>query len=175
MNAKLHTYVQRYITLNLEPMFYPIALLAYLFFATPNTADSQVPPVEEPVIHVIEMEDPIKEEPKKKFKRTKNMVSVNPLRGKATVKVGQQLVYSASVHGSVGYSASVGSSSGRYLPLVETHFEYDDEENAKLSGGDSATKYFVFEAKKAGTYEIHARHYFRGDLENDFTIVITVE
>ncbi|MFK7786006.1 MAG: hypothetical protein AB8B56_12860 [Crocinitomicaceae bacterium] len=157
-------------------MFYPIALLSCLIFAISNTANSQVPPVNKPETHVIVMEEPIKEEaPKKKFKLTKDMVSINPLKGKETAKIGQQLVYSASVHGSVGYSVSVGSSSGLFLPLVATHFEYDNEEKAKLSGGDAATKYFVFEAKKAGTYEIHASHYFRGDLENDFIITITVE
>ena len=121
------------------------------------------------------MENPSQEEPKKKFKITKNMVNIDPLSGKETVKIGQQLVYSADVHGSVGYSASVSSSSGQWLPLVETHLEYDDDERAKMSGGDAATKYFIFEAKKAGTYEIQASHYFRGDLEHEFTIVITVE
>jgi hypothetical protein len=145
-------------------MFYPISLLTLLFLASPSMANSQVPLIEET----------IKEETSVKFKPTKDMVRIDPLRGKETVRVGQQLVYSASVHGSVGYSASVGTSSESSLPLLETHLVYDDEEKAKMSGGDAATKYFVFEAKKAGTHVITARHYFRGDLENDFTIVITV-
>jgi len=108
-------------------------------------------------------------------KQKKETIKISPLRGKETVKVGQQLLYSASVHGSVGHSASVSSSNQLALPLVSSHIEYDDKERAKMPGGDAATKYFIFEAKKAGTYEIRASHYFRGDLENDFIITITVE
>lgn len=157
-------------------MYYSITLLAFIFSATSNVANSQLPPEpREPEKHELVIEMPEDKTPQKKFKRSKNMIEINPLRGKQTVKIGQQLIYSASVHGSVGYSASAYSSDSEALPLVKSFIEYDDDKRAEMSGGDSATKYFIFDAKKAGTYEIRASHYFRGDLENDFTIVITVE
>lgn len=140
-----------------------------------NTTHAQVPELLEGMeMHNLEPIEMAKEEPKKKFEPSKNMVEIEPLRGKQTVKVGQQLVYSASVHGSVGYSASVSSSNSKALPLVKSFTEYDDEERAQMSGGDSATKYFIFDVTKPGTYEIYASHFFRGSLENDFTITITV-
>ncbi|MDG1334337.1 MAG: hypothetical protein P8P74_18530 [Crocinitomicaceae bacterium] len=148
-------------------MYYSITLLAFLMTAGINMNESQA------VSSVVNHET-IKEK-KPVQKRKKNIVEINGLRGKHTVQVGQQLRYSTSVHGSVGYSASAYSSNSEALPLVESFIEYDDEERAEMSGGDSATKYFIFDAKKAGTYEIYAEHYFRGDLEDDFTIVITVE
>lgn len=122
-----------------------------------------------------EVSNEIKSDDSKKVEEKMAIVEINALRGKYTVQIGQQLRYSAGVHGSVGYSASAGSSDSEALPLVESFIEYDDEERAQMSGGDSATKYFIFDVKKAGVYEIHARHYFRGDLEHDYTITITVE
>ena len=92
------------------------------------------------------------------------MVVIDPIKGTCTLKKGQQLVYSAHVHGSVGYSASVGSSNSGALTLVDSFIEYDDDEQAELSGGDSATKYFIFDANKPGTYVVDLFHYFRGDL-----------
>ena len=157
-------------------MYYSIKILAFIFSTMSNVTYSQLPPEpRELEMPEVEMEMPVDEAPQKKFKRSKNMIDINPLRGKHTVKIGQQLVYSAGVHGSVGYTASANSSDSKALPLVRSFIEYDDDRKAEMSGGDSATKYFIFDAKKAGTYEIQASHYFRGDLENDFTIVITVE
>ena len=110
----------------------------------------------------------------KKFKPSKDMISINPIRGNYTVKVGQQLYYSAHVHGSVGYSAEVYSV-GDGLHLSDNFTEYDQEQESGMSGGDSAREYFIFDALKVGTYEVIAQHYFRGDLENEYTITITVE
>lgn len=147
-------------------MYYSIALLAFLMMTGVNMNESQA-------VSSVADREIIKEKPVQK--RKKKMVDINGLRGKYTVQIGQQLRYSASVHGSVGYSASAYSSDSEALPLVKSFIEYDDEENAEMSGGDAATKYFIFDVKKAGVYEISASHYFRGDLENDFTIEITVE
>lgn len=44
-----------------------------------------------------------------------------------------------------------------------------------MSGGGAATKYFIFEAKEPGTYQVRAKHYFRGELKNDYSIEVTVE
>lgn len=150
-------------------MKFPIALSILAIAVSLNTALSQVVPVEVPIDEFVE------EIPKEKFKLTKNMVVIDPIKGTCTLKKGQQLVYSAHVHGSVGYSASVSSSNSDALTLVDSFIEYDDDEQAELSGGDSATKYFIFDANKPGTYEVDLFHYFRGDLENYFTVTVTVE
>lgn len=108
------------------------------------------------------------------FKLKKNMVSINSLVGNYTVKVGQQLVYSASVHGSVGYTAKAQSSNEEALPLSDSFIKYKNKRKSRMPGGDAATKYFVFDALKVGTYEVFTQKYFRGDLESESTITITV-
>jgi hypothetical protein len=137
-----------------------------------NILEAQVPPIQEVEIEEIEAftKDPIK-----KFKPNKNMVEINPLRGNITVKKGQQLYYSAKAHYSVGYSPIANSSDNKALPLNRSFLEYDNKQEPGLCGGDSATKYFIFDTTKAGTYEIVVARNFRGDLENEHTIVITVE
>jgi hypothetical protein len=112
---------------------------------------------------------------KEKFKLGKDMISINPIRGRYTIKLGQQVYYSASVHGSVGYSASAYSSNSKALPLNRSFIEYDNEQEAGMCGGDSATKYFIFDAVEVGTYEVNVEHYFRGTLESEYTITINVE
>lgn len=161
-------------------MNFSIAVFALLMSAGGNMTDFDInPSTEEVVIPIIEESTPITNEmtseDQKKFKPGKNMIGIDPLRGNFTVKVGQQIYYSAGVHGSVGYTADASSSDSEALPFVESFIEYDDKRNARMSGGDSATKYFIFDVVKAGTYEVLVQHYFRGDLENEYTITINVE
>lgn len=149
-----------------------ITLSALAFLALVNLGCSQS--VTEPVTtsDVVSIDEG--EESQQKFKPTKNMISINPIRGEYTVKVGQQVYYSARVHGSVGYSAEVYSM-GIGLNLGANFTEYDQEQEAGMSGGDAATEYFVFDALEVGTYTIRANHYFRGELENEYTITINIE
>lgn len=142
-------------------MYYSILVLAFFMMSGNNM---EQPNTQASVVDHVEI-----------TKEKMAIVNINPLRGKYTVQIGQQLRYSASVHGSVGYTASASSSDSEALPLSESFIEYDDEERAKMSGGDAATKYFIFDVKKAGVYQILASHYFRGDLEHEYTIEITVE
>jgi len=110
---------------------------------------------------------------KEKFKPEKGMVDVNSLQGEFTIKVGQKIYLSESVHGSVGETASVDAS-GYCLKLVDTHFSYDDHANSHLSGGDAGVKTFIYEAVKVGESEIEVKEMFRGDERNTNTIKITV-
>lgn len=110
-----------------------------------------------------------------KFKPTKNMVQIDPLRGNYTVKVGQQLYYSASVHGSVGFTASAVSSNNSELTLSDNFIEYNKPQQSGMSGGDAAVEYFIFDVKKVGSYEIVTQKHYRGTLESEHTIKITVE
>ena len=113
-------------------------------------------------------------EDQEKFKLKKNMVQINPLVGNYTVKIGQQLVYSASVHGSVGKTASASSSDSEALPLKDNFIEYKNKQKAGMTGGDSATQYFIFDVIQAGTYEVLVQKHFRGTLESEYIITINV-
>lgn len=147
-------------------MYYSITLLVFLMTAgiNMNELNLQTPILEQEKMAELPSEQKCK----------KKMVDINPIVGKYTVQVGQQLRYSASIHGSVGFTASASSSDGEFLPLSKSYTKYDNKRHAKLSGGDSATKYFIFDVKKTGSYTIRAKRYFRGDLKDDYTIEITV-
>ena len=157
-------------------MNYSIGIFAVLFMAIANLKQAELNfnLVNEPEEIVPDMIYEYEAEEKEKFVPGKNMISINSIRGNYTVKIGQQVYYAASVHGSVGYAASAFSSDSKALPLNRSFTEYDKKQAPGLCGGDSATKYFIFDAAKAGTYEVNVRHYFRGDLENEYAITVNV-
>lgn len=100
--------------------------------------------------------------------------SVNTLKGKETIKVGEYIQVSEDVHGSVGTTVSCYEQ-GDGLELVRTAFEYENDSKSHLSGGDAGFKTFYFKALKKGTYKIIVKKYFRGDLQSEYDIDITVE
>lgn len=154
-------------------MNYSIGIFAIFFVTMTSLGQSKTN-----VISVNELEEisiGIRSENTEKFKPGKDMISIHPIHGKYTIKLGQQVYYSASVHGSVGYSASAQSSDSEALPLNRSFIEYDKKQEVGMCGGDSATKYFIFDAVKVGTYEVNVAHYFRGTLESEYTITINVE
>ncbi len=110
----------------------------------------------------------------KVIKLSDNMVSISPLIGKYTITVGQEIYYSANVHGSVGSSASASSTDEEVLAFVSREFEYEDEKRAEMPGGDAGTTTFVFKAVTPGTATVIVQHMFRGELENEYEIVINV-
>ncbi len=156
-------------------MKFPITLSVFAFVISMSTVEAQGPPIPEPEFEELEGLKPIPEPSKKKFKHKKNMIAINPIRGNYTVKIGQQVYYSTSVHGSVGYTASAFSSDDKALPLNRSFLEYNNKQKSGMTGGDSATQYFIFDAAKVGTYEITIQHSFRGNLEDQSTITIKVE
>ena len=154
-------------------MYYSIGLFAAFITAMANLNQSEIILTSENEPKAISLD--ISSGDTEKFKPGKDMVSMNPLRGICNVKLGQQIYYGGSVHGSVGSTVSVYSSDSEALPLNRSFIEYDKKQQRGMTGGDSATKYFIFDASKAGTYEVYVKRYFRGDLENEFTITINVE
>ncbi|HAS45579.1 MAG TPA: hypothetical protein DCS93_34160 [Microscillaceae bacterium] len=111
----------------------------------------------------------------KKFKPTKNMVELSALEGVAKLKVGQKAYYQATIHGSVGFMTSVSSASYRIFKLIDTHFAYKDARKARMSGGDKATKTFVFEALKTGNTVLTIKDIFRGKIKATYKINVIVE
>lgn len=115
-----------------------------------------------------------KEVKTKKFKPSKDMVNLFTLKGKITMKLGQKGYYSGHVHGSVGITKSAYTSDDG-VKLIDTHFSYDDDRKANMSGGDAGTKTFIFKAEKKGTYTLKIEDGYRGDVKSVTEIEITVE
>ncbi|MFT5777072.1 MAG: hypothetical protein ACI837_000003 [Crocinitomicaceae bacterium] len=109
-----------------------------------------------------------------KFKPSKDMVSIIPFMSEMTVKVGQKLYYGGHVHTSVGNQVSVASEDNSVLALEEKIFEYDDLKKSEMSGGDAATRYYIYNATSVGVSDVLIQEYFRGELKHSYTVRINV-
>ena len=172
LNKAVHTFVISDRFLKIDPMKRSIPFSAIAFLVLVNLSCSQS--VNEPITNSEVVEVSESDGNHQTFKPTKNMVAIDGLRGNFTVKVGQQVYYAARVHGSVGYSAEVYSE-GSGLDHTATFTEYDQKQEEGMTGGDAATEYFIFDALEVGTYTVIAKRYFRGDLEEDYTITVNIE
>lgn len=123
----------------------------------------------------IKVEEPkAKNDGVEKLKVEKDPVQLIPLKGKETIEVGQKLIYTASVHGSVGKSVKVWEENNGVLELVNSKFEYEKVQVEGMTGGDAALETFTFEGIKVGESTVTIQEIFRGEVQNEFTIVITV-
>ncbi len=111
----------------------------------------------------------------KKFKPEKDMIKLSALQGDIKLKVGQKAYYQASTHGSVGFTTKVSPGNTSLFKLINTHFVYKDASKAKMSGGDSGTKTFIFEALKPGNTVLMIENSFRGESKSTHKIKVTIE
>lgn len=122
-----------------------------------------------------ETENPKAEVVKSIEERRKEVITLIPFKTKYTAVVGQKLVYTASVHGSVGSATTVSAPSEDIVKLMDSEHKYKDPSKKDMSGGDAATVTYTFEALKAGTGHVFIEKSFRGELENRYELEITVE
>lgn len=108
------------------------------------------------------------------IKKTTDVVTISELQSKVEVKVGQTLKYIASEHGSVGIQSECYSTDETIIKLVEKTSEYKDKEKAEMDGGDASHETSIFEALKVGVTRIIINDYYRGELKNTSTIIVTV-
>jgi hypothetical protein len=105
---------------------------------------------------------------------TQEFVTLFPFISEITVKVGQQLCYTASVHSSVGNEVTVASEYDSILQLQDRVFEYNNLENSRMSGGDAATENHIYAANSVGECDILIKEYFRGELKDSYMIRVNV-
>lgn len=101
-------------------------------------------------------------------------VKLIPLKDKEVIKLGQKIIYTANVHGSVGKGVKVFAEDNGVLQLIDTKFEYNKKQVEGMSGGDAATNSFIFEGTKVGEATITIQEIFRGEVKNEYTIVVHV-
>jgi hypothetical protein len=91
-------------------------------------------------------------------------------------KVGESFFYEFHRHESVGIEAEFGIADTGIISHVNTEKEYLHPESMKpgWTGGDSQRGRWTFRADKKGNTSILIRKLFRGRLENECTIGITV-
>lgn len=111
-----------------------------------------------------------------KFEPTEDMVKIEPLKNKKIVlEVGQKIYYQADVHGSVGSWVNAISKNEEVIENIDSHFAYHRVQIEGETGGDRATKTYIFEAKKKGKATLRITHTFRGETRGERTIKIIVK
>lgn len=120
------------------------------------------------------------ENPKTKNDGTENLkvekdtIQLLPFKGNETIELGQKIMYTAKIHGSVGIGAKVWEENNGVLKLVDSQFEYKQVQKPGMTGGDSAYETFIFEGTKVGKCTITIQEIYRGDVQNEYTIVVNV-
>lgn len=110
----------------------------------------------------------------KQFKPEQDMKKIVVLEPDMEVKVGQKVYYTANTHGSVGVEVKAWSENETIIKLIDTHFAYNDEKSAKMSGGDSGKRTYIFEALQTGKTTVIIEDAYRGEVKNTYNIAINV-
>ena len=108
------------------------------------------------------------------IKTKRAMVKLTTLTQSVELKIGEKAVYAGSVHGSVGTQKKCWSSDDDVLKLIDKDIEYHNKPKPGETGGDRATKTYIFEAISEGEATVIIQNWFRGDLEEESKIKVTI-
>lgn len=110
----------------------------------------------------------------KEIYNDKKMKDISPLHGELELTIGEKASYTGSVHGSVGTQKECWSSDEKILKLVDKDFKYNKPQVPGETGGDAAKETYIFEALSVGTTEVTIQDWFRGALEHEYKVKISV-
>ena len=91
-----------------------------------------------------------------------------------TFYVGQEAYISLKQHVSVGVKTVAKSNDESIISVDRTRFRYFKPLNKDKKGGDAGERTFIFRAHKAGTTEITIQKIFRGTLQEERLVKLTV-
>lgn len=109
------------------------------------------------------------------FKPGKEMLSVGPFSDTLELKTGDVFYSQGRQHGSVGISYEFELKNDSVLELQQKHFAYTNPQIEGTTGGDNATVTYVFKALKKGQTQVIFRSMYRGKVENEQTLTVTVK
>jgi hypothetical protein len=101
-------------------------------------------------------------------------VAITPTDTEVTVELGATLTWSFKSHASVGIGADAAIADPSVLELVRTDTNYEQPGPDRPPGGDAATGVFVLETRAAGTTTVTFREMFRGEVEREQVVTVTV-
>jgi hypothetical protein len=110
----------------------------------------------------------------KPFKPEKNIVALDVLAGKAMLKVGQKAYIQYAQHGSVGIGGELTIADNTKLKIIKEHTTYQKAHKKGMTGDDAATVTLVLQALEAGSTELTLKRIFRGAVEAQNLIMITI-
>lgn len=109
------------------------------------------------------------------FKPGKEMISVGPFSDALELKTGDVFYSQGRQHGSVGYMYVYEMKNDSVLEFSQKHFVFNNPDRKEMAGGDNATVTYVFKALKKGQTQVIFRSMFRGKVENEQVITVTVK
>lgn len=104
-----------------------------------------------------------------------NAVEIDLTQSDYTFTVNQKSYLEMDEHGSVGAMSEVIIGDNSIIGISGDIFDYDNQDSEIEPGGDGGTRTYSFTALKKGSTTISAREYFRGDLQKEHVLNITVE
>jgi pyruvate/2-oxoacid:ferredoxin oxidoreductase alpha subunit len=113
---------------------------------------------------------------KKKKKESYSIVEIEELRSKEyTIKSGQKISYTYKEHASVGITSTYSVDKTAILVYKELISDYKNKNREGLTGADEASITVIFEGSSKGNAVLTVKKMFRGNIEREFNITITVE
>lgn len=91
------------------------------------------------------------------------------------LKVGDVFFSQGQQHGSVGIIYEYELANDSILKLEQKHLAYKNPQTEGTTGGDNATVTYVFKALKKGQTQVIFRSMYRGKVENEQVITVTVK
>jgi len=104
-----------------------------------------------------------------------NMKSIDPLATKFEIKVGESVISSMPVHGSIGLDAKATIKDESIVKNAGDQLIFNRAQAEDEVGGDDALRYFVFKGLKAGKTKIVFEEMYRGDIKKKQEVEITVK
>ncbi|WP_157698998.1 hypothetical protein [Bernardetia litoralis] len=89
------------------------------------------------------------------------------------IKVGEKINFATRVHGSVGMAAEYEIQDEKILKLDNSEIIYDNP-NFEGTGGDAATRYFIFKGISKGKTKVTIKKIFRGELQKEIVLEVEV-
>jgi pyruvate/2-oxoacid:ferredoxin oxidoreductase alpha subunit len=145
-----------------------ISLIVLLFLSSYSFAQGNNP-------DKIEKTKKVKKAKKKKTE-SDSIIVIEELRSKDyTIKTGQKISYTYKEHASVGITSTYSVDKTAILVYKELISDYKNKNREGLTGADEASITVIFEGSSKGKAVLTVKNMFRGNIEREFNITITVE
>jgi len=109
------------------------------------------------------------------FKPGKEMLSVGPFSDALELKTGDVFYSQGRQHGSVGFTYVYKMKNDSVLEFSQKYLAFNNPDRKEMAGGDNSTVTYVFKAIKKGQTQIIFQSMFRGKVENEQVITVTVK
>jgi hypothetical protein len=108
---------------------------------------------------------------------SENMTSLNTVKSKVSLKVGEKCFFTFKKWSSVGYEAEYTIGDETIIQAMDKKIDYlhPVKMMSGMPGSDEAKGMFIFQAKRTGKTHLILREVYRGEVRSEKTINVTVK